>query len=187
MKETEFLRDCLRVARAAYREAQEEDPGGCITPFVMAYHPQFGITPPMPCGHFMVSQKGKDILADCMIGLVHKGATEIIFVSEIWRAQEPSKCQDPEEMKKEAQAFEERAGAWLDKHGSLEGFPNVFDCLMVTHYSDSGDVLKFAKILRDEETGERELGEWEDTPVDEYTSHGRFTEIFKRARQIAGN
>lgn len=169
MKQTEFEKECVRDARDFFRDHYEDKP---LEPYLIAMHPQFGLTDRQPLMSFFRDQRTKDALRDILIGLVHKGATEVVFVSEIWRAKG-----DPNEQKK----IMAQSQAWLRAHGSLEGFPGVQEYLMLTHYSDAGDKLHFAEIKEG-----RKLGKWEHS-LETETSEGRFTNIFKRAREIEGN
>ncbi len=166
--ETEFEKECVRDARDFF-----QDYGGeALEPYLIAMHPQLGLTDRIPIMGFFRTQAAKDDLRAQLIGLVHKGAKEIIFVSEIWRAKG-----NPNEQKK----IMAESTEWLRTHGSLKGFPGVKEYLMLTHYSDEGDRLHFAEI-----TEGRELGAWEEDFKTE-ASEGRFTNIFKRAREIEGN
>lgn len=167
---TEFEKECLRDARDEFRDHD------VIQPYIIGMHNQYGLTRKVPVGHLMLSQGAKNHIADMLIGLVHKGACEIIFVSEIWRVQ--GKVENRKE-------FERESAEWLQKHGSLEGFAGVEEYVMFTHFSDEGDRLHFAQILKT--PSGRELGKWDMQTEDEYESEGRFTGIFKRARQIERN
>ena len=167
---TEFEKECLRDARDEFRE------GNVIQPYIIGMHNQYGITNRLPVGHFMERQSTKDAIVDMLIGIVHKGASEIVFVSEIWRAQGK-----PEDRKE----FERESMKWIKEHGSLGGFPGVAEYVMLTHFSDAGDQLHFAPISNRSEG--RKLGRWEVQAEGEYESEGRFTGIFKRAREIQGN
>ncbi len=162
---SEFFSDVLELARAAFVEAKGEE----VEPFFMALHPQWGITPPMPCGRMMTTQEQKDLLVSMLMNLVLRGASEIVFVSEIWRVSDKS----PE--------VERRCSEWIAEHGSLETFPGRSEELAVSHHSDEGDTIQMAPIRRTAEG--RELGDW--VQVDGFA--GRFTGIFKRARTIEGN
>lgn len=166
---TEFEKVCVRDARDFFHDHYEH---GTLEPYLIAMHPQYGVTDRLPILGFFKNQNTKDGLRDQLIGLVHKGATEVIFVSEIWRAQgNPS----------EQQKVMEESQEWLRTHGSLKGFPGVREYLMLTHYSDEGDRLHFAEITKG-----RKLGAWEED-YETTTGQGRFTNIFKRAREIEGN
>jgi len=168
MTETEFEKECVRDARDFFHDHGSE----ALEPYLIAMHPQFGLTDRLPIMGFFRNQAAKDDLRTHLIGLVHKGAKEIIFVSEIWRAKG-----NRNEQKKVMEA----SMKWLEEHGSLKDFPGVKEYLMLTHYSDEGDRLHFAEIKEG-----RKLGAWEED-FEATASEGRFTNIFKRAREIEGN
>jgi hypothetical protein len=169
---TEFEKECIRDARQWFRDAD----GAAIEPYLIAMHNQLGITQRLPLAGYMQNQRTKDMLREALIGFVHKGASEIIFVSEIWRAHGAFKIDSKKEMKK----FADDAQEWIALHGSMKGFPGVREYLMLTHYSDDGDRLHFAEILKG-----RKLDKWQD--MEDPASDGRFVNIFKQARTIQGN
>lgn len=169
---TEFEKECVRDAKQFFQDSEEP-----MEPYLIAMHNQFGITPRLPVVGYMANQKTKDMFREALIGFVHKGASEMVFVSEIWRAKGAL-----DGSKEDQRKFIQDAQEWIALKGSMEGFPDVAEYLMVTHYSDEGDRLHFAEIGKD-----RKLGKWNEGTEEATQSDGRFCNIFKQARTIQGN